>query len=504
MNKLKSFQNVWKSPLLWLLFLAVIYVCLRVFHILELPIFTDEAIYVRWAQIGEQDANWRFISLTDGKQPLFTWLMMIFIRVVKEPLLAGRLTSVISGLFSLIGLYFLGSELFKSRRIGVITSALYVIYPFALMYDRMALYDSLVATLFIWSTYLSVCLVRYVRLDYALLLGISLGLGMLNKTTGFFSLYLLPLSVILFDWKKKERMQRILRLVGFMVISAVISQILYSILRLSPYLYIVSQKDAIFVYPFKEWIQHPTVFLMGNLHGMFDWLVSYLTWPLCGVAILSLGIGLKSWKEKVLCFLYWVIPFVGLAVFGRVLYPRYIFFMTMPLLCLCAFSLYWIFQFIKKRSIILALCITVLLFIPSFRVSYGILFDIKNAPVTTSDRGQYINDWPSGWGVKEIVSYLSQKAETEKMTVFTEGTFGLLPYALEIYLVDNPNITIVGLWPLSLETPEAVKVAASKGPTYFVMNQTQFPPNWSMDKIGEYQKGNNKTQHMRLYKLTSQ
>ena len=43
----------------------------RLFNILSLPIFTDEAIYVRWAQIAAQDANWRFISLVDGKQPMY-------------------------------------------------------------------------------------------------------------------------------------------------------------------------------------------------------------------------------------------------------------------------------------------------------------------------------------------------------------------------------------------------------------------------------------------------
>ena len=48
-----------------------LYFATRIPHLATLPIFTDEAIYIRWGQIAKNDAAWRFISLTDGKQPLF-------------------------------------------------------------------------------------------------------------------------------------------------------------------------------------------------------------------------------------------------------------------------------------------------------------------------------------------------------------------------------------------------------------------------------------------------
>src|SRR3990167_7544264 len=87
--------------------MAVFYWVMRLTNLTALPIFTDEAIYIRWAQIGGRDASWRFISLTDGKQPLFTWAMMVSLRLFQDPLFAGRLVSVISGLLSLIGMYVL-------------------------------------------------------------------------------------------------------------------------------------------------------------------------------------------------------------------------------------------------------------------------------------------------------------------------------------------------------------------------------------------------------------
>ena len=42
--------------------------------------------------------------------------------------------------------------------------------------------------------------------------------------------------------------------------------------------------------------------------------------------------------------------------------------------------------------------------------------------------------------IKSEVAFLKEKAKNEKIYVATEGTFGLMPYALELYLHDNPNV----------------------------------------------------------------
>jgi len=98
--------------------LVVLYAVTRLTNLTKLPIFTDEAIYIRWSQIGSRDANWRFISLVDGKQPLFTWIMMVFLRVIADPLLAGRLVSVLAGAMTTVGMWLTAQELFKSKKIA--------------------------------------------------------------------------------------------------------------------------------------------------------------------------------------------------------------------------------------------------------------------------------------------------------------------------------------------------------------------------------------------------
>jgi len=493
-------RKLFSKPIVWFLGIAVLYAISRLINLTALPIFTDEAIYIRWSQIGGNDATWRFISLTDGKQPLFTWFMMAALRIFEDPLVAGRIVSVVAGFASIFGLYVLGSELFKKQSIGVIASLLYLISPFALMYDRMALYDAWVATFFIWNTYLTVLLVRRIRLDVALILGLTLGLGMLNKTSAFFSLYLLPASVLLFDFRGKRIGKRLLTWIGFCIVAAMLSQAVYGILRLSPFFYIVAQKDKTFIYSFSEWLRHPFEFVWGNLHGEFDWIINYLTLPIFLTALAPLAVFWKRPLEKLMLLGWWFGPFLALALFGRVIYPRFVLFMAMPLLVLSAVTFEWILSAAKPK--IVAIVLFVLLSFPAMKLSSWILSDIKTAPIPKSDIGQYINDWPSGWGTKEITAFLKNEAQDKHIAVYTEGTFGLLPFAFEIYLGENKNIAIYGLWPPPATIPDTMVKSAYEQPTYFVQYQSQVPYNWPLTLIAKYPKGTSQDVYMYLYKVS--
>jgi 4-amino-4-deoxy-L-arabinose transferase-like glycosyltransferase len=438
------FRRGWGKTLLLIAGLVALFLATRLINLTKLPMFTDEAIYIRWSQIGSRDANWRFISLVDGKQPLFTWIMMVFLRFFRDPLVAGRLVSVMAGFFTAIGVYVTAHELFKSKKTAVIASLLYILIPFGLVYDRMALYDSLTATLSIWNLYLAILLVRRVRLDVALLLGLGLGLGMLNKTSGFLSLYMLPGTLLLFNWQHDGRVRRLFRWIVFTIIAAIISQLLYSVLRLSPLYAMVGQKDAVFVYTFHEWLMHPFNFLLGNIHGLFDWAIHYLTWP---IFVASLLAGFSLWKrplEKLVLLGWWFAPFFALALDGRVLYPRFILFMIIPLMILAALTVQWVWEHFQGsvwRWVLLAI-----LFFVSIYTDYFVIMNPLYAPIPSADAGQYIDNWPSGWGVSQVNTYLLAQSKKGKVTVYTDGTFGLLPYAIEIYLVDNPNMKIQGLY----------------------------------------------------------
>src|SRR5258708_16805526 len=88
--------------------LVIGYFILRLHNLTLQPIFADEAIYIRWAQIMKAEPTLRFVSLSDGKTPLFMWMMTVMFKFIHDPLQAGRLLSVIFGVVTLLGATVLG------------------------------------------------------------------------------------------------------------------------------------------------------------------------------------------------------------------------------------------------------------------------------------------------------------------------------------------------------------------------------------------------------------
>ncbi|OGH16020.1 MAG: hypothetical protein A3C30_00820 [Candidatus Levybacteria bacterium RIFCSPHIGHO2_02_FULL_40_18] len=480
------------------------YLATRLYNIMSLPMFTDEAIYTRWAQIARYDASWRFISLTDGKQPSFVWLDMIIMRFVNDPLLAGRLLSVLAGIVALVGIYFLASEIFKNKRIGYIAAVIYIIYPFSLVYDRMALYESLVSAVTIWALYLEILLIRLRRLDVALILGMVAGFGVLTKSSAFFAIYLLPFSILLFNFKQKNWKQELLKWAALAGLSAIMAYGFYSILRLSPFFHIIAEKTTIFVYPLRDWLSHPFEFFVGNLNGITDWFIAYTTIPTFILILISFFLGDKKvLREKLFLFSWFIIPFVLLALFGRVLYPRFILFMIMPLLVLVAFSLNFILDSVKTKLLKAGVFLAFVIFM--LRSDFFILTDFANASISRSDTDQFMNEWPAGGGISEVISILSTYAKTQKIYVASGGTFGSLPtYAMEIYLDENKNIEKRGIFPVPEDIPKDLLERAKTMPVYvFMSNQKEFENNlksWPIKLIVEYKKGEGDA-YTRLYEV---
>ena len=81
----------------------IFYLLITAIALTALPVFSDEAIYIHWAQVATNEpSKYAFLPMLDGKPPLHVWTLIPMLKVVQDPLLAGRLVSVLVGLVNVL------------------------------------------------------------------------------------------------------------------------------------------------------------------------------------------------------------------------------------------------------------------------------------------------------------------------------------------------------------------------------------------------------------------
>lgn len=466
-KKWSSLKERQKTSIL-LAVLVAFYLFTRLYNLLGLPIFNDEAIYIHWAEVFRQDPHHLFISLTDGKQPSFIWGTRVLMRIVSDPLLAGRLVSVIAGLVAMLGLYLLGKEIFKNKLYGWAASLLYVVYPYSLVYDRMALYDSMVAMFAIWALYLEILLVRRRKISIAIAAALVIGGGLLTKSSAIFFLYLLPLSLLIFDYKVKNVRKELLRWLCLALIVVVGSMAIASVMRLSHNYQIIAIKNNEFTLTFSQWLQNPLINFGTNFRLLANFIIGYSTIPLLVMAVAAFFVDRKFLPEKLLLLAWFSAPVLGLLFFAKLLYPRYILFAMMPLLLLVSYTSVKIILSQKKRLV--GVVVVLLLLSLVFYKDFFIVTNFARAPIPARDRSAYIEGFYSGVGIKEAVNVLRNLSKDRPIYVATQGGFGIMPYGIQDYVYTNPNIQIQDYAGIAEQPHPIVMDVAKRMPTYYVLN----------------------------------
>lgn len=475
--------------------ISLAYFVTRIYHLDSLPIFVDEAIYSRWAQIALHDASWRFISLTDGKQPLFIWVAMPFLHFVRDPLVATRMVSVFCGFLTVVGVWYAGF-LLRDKRTGYLAAALAVITPFLFFYDRFAVMESMLTASGIWLFCLSIILAKTKRLDVALILGITGGLAFLVKSPAQAFIALIPAAYLFMsNDKTRFRKDNLIKYLGLLVVVYILAELINNLQRLSPWMYMIERKNGDFVIsPFQMLRDHPYR-IWQNFADSQRWLIAYLTLPIYGLSLFGMFKLLRD-KSKFLLISAWFYgPLFALITTALLYRPRYLVFIVPFAL------LYAVYAFpVKTKHRLLMLAI---LSIWPLRFMYQAYFTPLTMPLIPADQ-DYVSGWAAGSGVKEISSWLVKRAVDvdSNLDVYTEGTFGLLPHAVELYTSERSNkLRITGIYPLMEIPPLAVKQKSQENQeTYFILNNTQvknLPPN--SEEIMSFKKADES--YIRLYRV---
>jgi len=449
---------------------------LRLWKLTSLPVFADEAIYVRWAQVMRAEETLRFLPLSDGKQPLFMWVVIPFLKLFADPLFAGRFVSVLCGLLTIIGVYLASRELFKSNKIAAISAVIAALSPFLIFFDRMALVDSMLTMFAIWTFYFAVFNAQRLRLDLAMITGMILGGALLTKSPGLFFAILLPFTAIFLKWPKeaKERLKIFAKFVLLTCVSLAIGYGLYNILRLGTNFHLLSSRNLDYVYPYSHVLTSPLSPLLTHFKMAFEY--SWLLGPaaILGLLIVGLIVSLRRfWKQSLLVLIWLGLPLFAVSEYGKVFTARYILF-SLPFIILISGA-----AFLTKRGLtIKGVAVLLAIFIMhSMLIDYFLLTNVQKVKLPRSERSGYLEEWTAGFGIREVSAFIRQEyfaKPAEKIVVGTEGYFGTLPDGLQMYLNDLPQVTVigVGLGIDKVPTPLAESLGAGNK-TYLVVNSTR-------------------------------
>jgi len=471
----KFFRKNWAYFLTAVVILLLFFV--RLYHLTIIPVFADEAIYIRWSQVMRAEETLRFLPLSDGKQPLFMWLTIPFFKLFSDPLFAGRFVSVLSGFGTLLGITILSYILFKNKMVTVVSALFYVLSPFIFFFDRLALADSLLSMFGVWTFIFAYLAIKKQRLDFAMLGGFTLGGAWLTKSPALFFTLMLPTLWFFVEWKKgfKNNIPVFIKTLFLTLTSIVIGYGFYNILRLGSNFHLIASRNLDYIYPISHILERPLDPLKTFIIASFKWI--WVMGPLSLLVFLLISTALnikRQWKQILVLMFWFLAPLVIQCEFAKTLTARYILY-SLPYLIILAASIFIINNKLVKK---ISLGLVLLFVIQSSIFIYHLTINPERADLPRVERSGYLEEWTAGQGIKETADYLVNEQLSnpkEKIVIGTEGYFGTLPDGLQMYLNTHPQITVIGVGLGFYDLPsQLINSKAFGDRTFFLVNASRF------------------------------
>lgn len=473
-----KFLKEWKWTILGGVFIFVFALAIRLYHLTLLPVFVDEAIYIRWSQVMNAEPTLRFLPLSDGKQPLFMWILMFLVNRLSDPLFAGRILSVVCGLGTVVGIFAVSYLLFKNKLVSLFSSLVWAISPFSFFFDRMALVDGMLATFGIWTLFFGILMAKTKRLDMTMITGFFLGGALLTKSPALFFILLLPTT-----WIFVKKWKDLIKLLPLLLVTYIIGYGMYNILRLGPNFQLIGSRNQDYIFPLSHAFTNfkdPFIFHIKQIFS--DWFIKMGPWPILIFILIGIITAFKKYRKEVLILLVWfLVPILVQSEFAKVFTVRYILYTLPPLFILASSGL------LTKQKIVKGVYFVffILFSLTSLIFNYKLLTNPDKANLPSSERSGYLEEWTAGTGIKEIADYLrTENLKKEgKIVVGTEGFFGTLPDGLQMYLNSVPEITVIGVGVELDEVPQSLIDSRKFGnKTYLVINKSRF--HGDIEKLG--------------------
>lgn len=391
--------------------LTSLFLASRLINLLSLPIFNDESIYLDW---GFREINYKgfaFYSLYDGKPPLLMWVFELFHKFISDPLLAGRVVSVIAGFLTLLGIYKISQKHF-GEKVARLAGLFYVVTPIFVFFDRQALMESALCAAGVWSIYYFLDLIGKPGIKNAIILGVIWGIGVFIKQS---ALIFVAAQIIIFigiHLKKRDGKFNVHLLLSLLVSQAVLLPLYFQ----KEFWGFLSSSSR-FAMGFKEILAFPISTWLQNIRGIFMIPFWYFAPFLLAASIVGIFI-IKDGQQRRLS-LYYLICLLIVLVFSIVVSPRYLV-SYLPLSVIFAAHTLTLPKFEGKHKRILL--VSVMTAIPTFLTGTLIInpvnyFELLNKVTKYSQESEYVSGWTSGYATRGAISFIKQVSEKTPVVV---------------------------------------------------------------------------------------
>lgn len=416
---------------------VVLLLVLRFSFILRSPLYLDEGIYISWADLIHQSKSFAYLSLQDGKTPLFFWIMSVFGPFINNFLLSGRLVSIFAGLVTVGCWMIIFSKYFNFKK-AVIYLFLFLIAPYGFLIERMALSDSLLMSFFSLSLMFLILSKKIFdgndkknKFKFVLFMvfsGIFMGCSYATKTTTrlFFITYLIIAGFWILGYLKNKKIKNIILMIFGLMVFVFLYREVISCFRVGGHVFwsSIAEKEKLMIYSPQEIIKRLTnnplsVFNYSNL--VFQYWGAYLSGLMIFVVIGTYKlISLKENRKFLWLLFYWVFVTAAVCLSGKVMASRYIYITYPIMLAIAVFGVDFLLS-LKNQKIKIVVYLLMVLVLGQ---SCLFVFKPERAFYSEDDQSYFVSSGLTALGLSDVIKYFDNK-DKSKVLIGVCGTWGI-------------------------------------------------------------------------------
>jgi 4-amino-4-deoxy-L-arabinose transferase-like glycosyltransferase len=458
----RIFHMLYKRYIFYI-YLIIIYISSRLLFLSRYPIFNDEAIHLRFGQIIWQSGYWQYSMMHSGKQPLPYIVYGAMMKIISDPLFAGRIVSIVFGFCTLFMVIAVSYRSFN-KKTSIVAGLLYIICPITLFFDRLVVVDVMLSFIYVCQLYVLIQCIKNpknISILAIIILGVLSGIGLWIKTTGVILFISTGILWIVFVRNNRKRIP-ILELILLCSIALCIALPYIVQPEFTRVISLLSDHS----YGVIDTISNLLSSIPGKIYDFVLIFIGYVT-PI-SILVFIWYLIYRNTITKRFLLLALFLPIFLMLPEAKVFQSRYILFTVPIILIMCADFFITLHNWYINIIMIVCMCILSMILIQSPPSFFHIFPSFR---VWGAEQSQYIDSWTSGYGVMNAIDFVKKNINGKKAIVYVRWDSGNPEDTVLLY---GPKAGLLTLYlDKSIPIPSIYSAISSEIHSYLITRRAQ-------------------------------